>query len=261
MDWNTSPVRASLETAPAELSVVVWSNGMAQLPPRSETIDPRDDTRNPGVGPRYLAAANLAGERGDRFLLLLDQDFTAPAGWWSAYEQALQTEPLAQCWVPEVRAEGRRLSPFVVRNGRPRQANPLPNGTLPALGHAAINSGLLIRTESLLSAARELTAMPLDFSDYALFHRLARSDARIGRVDISLDHDLSSLQPASTEVRLGRFVWFCRGARAWADLDRSHRGPVFRWSLGRACLLSVRHGFDRRFLAHWYRLFRLGLPE
>jgi len=256
MDWEASPARASVQAAGDRLFTLVWSNGKAALPEKSALVDPREDGRNPGVGPRYLWAANLAAERGDRFLLLLDQDFQAPSDWWSAYEQAVAAEPLLACWAPEIRSEGVRLSPFAVRRGRPRRGQPLPAGPLEAASHAAINSGLLIRVEALLSASRELTAMPLDFSDYGLFHRLGRSNARIGRVDLSLEHSLSSREPASTERRLERFSWFCRGARAWAMLDPSHRWPVRRWSLGRALLLCLCSGLDVRFLSAWNVHFR-----
>lgn len=260
VDWERCPARDSLIRSGAELHTVAWSNGEAILPAPSEFVDPREDGRNPGVGPRYLWAANHAAERGDRFVLLLDQDFQAPADWWNSYSQAVSADPLAACWAPRIHSGGVRLSPFSVRRGLPRRGTPLPEGSLETASFSAINSGLLIRVEALLSAASELTAMPLDFSDYALFHRLARSNARMGRVPLVLEHSLSSLQPAPTQPRLDRFEWFCRGARAWARLDPTHRWPVWRWSLGRALLLFSRSGLDARFLSTWNRRFRQGSP-
>lgn len=258
--WKDSPVAASLARAGTDLSLAAYSNGNATLPEAGGLVEEAlDDGRNPGVGPRYLRAARLAGERGDSFLLLLDHDFQAPEGWWSAYEAAVETEPQAACWAPRLSCRGKRLSPFVVERGTPRARAPLDSGLLDARRHVALNSGLLIRTEAVLMASRELAMAPLDFSDYALFHRLGRAGAQIAPVELELEHDSSTHRAADVEARLSRFAWFCAGARAYADLDPRHKAPLWRWSLGRALKLSALRT-DRRFLSVWKRHFSRGIP-
>ena len=260
IDWELSPVAKSLAVAGSPLSLFAVSNGKSVLPPKGGAIEETlDDGRNPGVGPRYLQAAKLADERGDSFVLLLDHDFAAPADWWRAYEAAVAANPRATCWAPRLRHRSMSLSPFPVRSGLPRRKAILPAGLLDACGHVALNSGLLIRTEAVLMAARELTEAPLDFSDYALFHRLGRAGGTIAPVDLDLEHDSSTHAFASTESRLSRFGWFCLGARAYSRLDPSHLWPLRRWSMGRAIKLSARH-LDRRFLATWKRIFFDGHP-
>lgn len=260
IDWPDSPVAASLSRAGSPLSAAVYSNGNARLPAPGGSIETVcDDGRNPGVGPRYLQAARLADERGDSFLLLLDHDFQAPEGWWNAYEAAVAKHPQATCWAPRLMHAGRRLSPFVVERGTPRRDRLVPAGLLDAAGHVALNSGLLIRTEAVLMASRELTVAPLDFSDYAMFHRLWRSGGSIAPVELELVHDSSTHRATSLESRLARFAWFCHGARAFADLDPSHKWPLRRWSLGRAVKLSLL-GRDRRFLSVWKTHFVDAIP-
>lgn len=255
IDWPDSPVAASLSRAGSPLSAAVYSNGNARLPAPGGSIETVcDDGRNPGVGPRYLQAARLADERGDSFLLLLDHDFQAPDGWWNAYEEAVAKFPQATCWAPRLVHGGRRLSPFVVERGTPRRGRPIGAGPWDATGIVALNSGLLIRTEAVLMASRELTVAPLDFSDYAMFHRLGRSGRSIAPVELELAHDSSTHRASSAESRLARFDWFCQGARAFAELDPSHKWPLRRWSLGRAIKLSLL-GRDRRFLSVWKRRF------
>ena len=260
IDWNDSPVSRSLASAGTTLASVLYSNGSATLPQPGGGIEEIvDDGRNPGVGPRYLQAARIAGERGDSFLLLLDQDFHAPDGWWTAYEKAVAEHPTATCWAPLLVLSKNRLSPFVVECGTPRRGLPIGKGPWNASGHVALNSGLLIRTEAILMAARELTRAPLDFSDYALFHRMGRAGGSIAPVELELPHDSSTHSHAPLEGRLTRFAWFCAGARAYADLDPRHLWPLRRWSLGRAAKLSVLHT-DRRFLSTWKRHFQDGIP-
>lgn len=260
IDWNDSPVAASLSRAGSFLPAAVFSNGNAQLPALGNAIETAcDDGRNPGVGPRYLQAARLADERGDSFLLLLDHDFQAPDDWWDTYEAAVAKHPQATCWAPRLVHDGKRLSPFAVERGTPRRTRAIPQGPLDAAGYVALNSGLLIRTEALLMASRELTVAPLDFSDYAMFHRLGRSGGSIAPVELELVHDSSTHRATSVESRLARFAWFCHGARAFADLDPSHKWPLRRWSLGRAVKLSLL-GRDRRFLSVWKTHFVDAIP-
>jgi hypothetical protein len=260
VDWKASPVARSLGVAGTPLSAIAFSNGSATLPPVGDGIEEVvDDGRNPGVGPRYLQAARMADERGDSFLLLLDHDFQAPPGWWARYEQAVADHMTATCWAPLLLHGKKRLSPFVVERGTPRRTAPLGPGPWNASGLVALNSGLLVRTESVLMASRELTRAPLDFSDYALFHRLGRAGGTVAPVDLELDHDSSTHSRTSAESRLQRFSWFCVGARAYADLDPAHRWPLRRWSFGRAIKLATLHR-DRRFLSTWKSHFRDGAP-
>lgn len=260
VDWKTSTVARSLAVAGTALPLAVFSNGSAALPRLGHGIEEIvDDGRNPGVGPRYLQAARLADERGDSFLLLLDHDFHAPDGWWAAYEQAVAGHPTSTCWAPRLWNDKKRLSPFVVGRGTPRRNAPLGPGPWDASRHVALNSGLLIRTESVLMASRELTRAPLDFSDYALFHRLGRSGGTLAPVDLDLDHDSSTHSRASVEGRLSRFAWFCTGARAYAGLEPAHLWPLRLWSLGRALKLAVLHR-DGRFLSTWRRRFLADAP-
>ena len=260
IDWRDSPVARSLSRAGTPLPVAVFSNGGASLPETGDGIEEAvDDGRNPGVGPRYLQAARQADERGDSFLLLLDHDFDAPPRWWEAYERAVAEHPAATCWAPRLMHGKKRLSPFRVERGTPRRTAPIGPGPWEAAGLVALNSGLLVRTEALLSATRELSLAPLDFSDYALFHRLGRGGGILAPVDLELVHDLANLRPAEITSRLARFAWFCMGARGYADLDPRHAGPLRRWSFGRALKLSLRHR-DGRFLLYWKRHFAGRLP-
>ncbi len=255
MDWESSPVAQSLALAGAPLAVCVFSNGNSKLPPVEGLIEfSREDETNPGVGPRYLQAARLADERGDSYLLLLDQDFQAELGWWNCYEVAVAVHPYAACWAPRLYHNKIRLSPFSVKNGYPRRSQPLSEGLLEARTHVALNSGLLIRTESVLMASHELTQAPLDFSDYALFHRLGRAGASLAGVPLDLNHDSSTHAKTTPEARLERFAWFCSGGRAYCKLDPLHAWSLWRWTLGRALKLALIHR-NRQFLSTWKRHF------
>lgn len=262
MDWEDCPARASLAAAGADLPVAIFGNGNAAVPvPGGSVAQVVDDGQNPGVGPRYLQAARTALDRGDSFLLLMDQDFQAPAGWWDAYERAVASHPTVACWAPVLRKRHLRLSPFSIHLGRPNARQPLSGPTLNTSCHGALNSGLLIRVESILSAAHELQTAPLYFSDLALFHRLGRSMSSMAVVDLELEHDLSALSPAPPEATRWRFALFCAGARGFASLDPRLKAPIRRWSLLRAANLALR-GIDPRFFRIWKKCFLDGIrPE
>lgn len=239
-----------------EACTLLYDNGNSTLPDFPPPWRLMRDGRNPGVGPRYVEAARVAKECGLEFLLLVDQDFSPPPDWWPCYEAALRDHPHAQAWAPRLRSGEIALSPFRLRRGRP--AGPSPSGMLEAGRHVALNSGLLVRTDSVLEAADALALCPLDFSDFALCWRLGASDGRIAPVDLVLEHSSSTHEPARTGARLGRFAWFCHGARGWARLSRRPFSVAF-WVAGRAAKLALSER-DPAFLRSCLRHFLLGAP-
>jgi hypothetical protein len=230
-----------------ESCALLFDNGGAELPGPSLPWRLVRDGSNPGVGPRYAQAALVAKECGLPFLLLLDQDFAPPQGWWAAYEAAVRRCPGATAWAPRLLTDSVQLSPFRVRRGLP--CGPSPAGKqLPALSHVALNSGLLVRTDSVLAAAGFLELCPLDFSDFALCRSMGLAGGSIAPVDLDLVHSSSTHEPATAQDRLRRFCWFAHGARGWRRILSNHRLRIGTWVLGRALRLSVRHR-DPRFLA------------
>jgi len=230
------PARVSLEKVPG-LSVRLYDNGGGRIPGFfSPSWCLVRDGRNPGVGPRYLDAAAAALKEGREFLLLLDQDFGAKGDWWSCYEDAVASCPEAAAWAPQLRFESKRLSPMRLRHGLPQ--GPV-DGIVPASGHLALNSGLLVRAAAVLEAASALKRCPLDFSDYALCWSLGRAGGLLAPVALSLEHQLSTFLVVSQDVRLSRYRWFAYGARGWSRLNPGDRFRITRWALGRAVKLSL----------------------
>lgn len=232
---------------------LLYDNGGAEMPESSPPWRRMRDGRNPGVGPRYVEAARVAKECGLDYLLLLDQDFAPPQGWWSRYESAVARTPDAQAWAPRLESRGIRLSPFRLRSGRP--AGSSPDGTLEAGRHVALNCGLLVRTDSVLAAATSLEACPLDFSDFALCASMGKSRSRIAPVELVLEHSSSTHVPTDSLSRRRRFAWFCHGARGWAGLSR-HPFSIAFWVIGRAIKLALAErdpAFLRTALRHFLR--------
>lgn len=249
----------ALEPALAPLigaCALLFDNGGAEMPDFAPPWRRMRDGRNPGVGPRYLEAARVAKECGLEFLLLLDQDFSPPEGWWPRYEDAVAQAPQAQAWAPRLECGGIPLSPFRLRSGRP--AGPAPEGLLASGRHVALNSGLLVRTDSVLQAAAALEACPLDFSDFALSWSLGRTGSRIAPVALTLEHSSSTHARTDNASRRRRFAWFCRGARGWAGLS-GHRISIATWVAGRAFKLALAER-DPAFLRLALRHFLRGTP-
>ncbi|MEN9353816.1 MAG: hypothetical protein RL318_1141 [Fibrobacterota bacterium] len=232
--WNELALAQAL--APLhQTCCLLFDNGGTETPPFLPPWRLLRDGRNPGVGPRYVQAAEVAKECGLPWLLLLDQDFAPPADWWPAYEDAVRLHPNAQAWAPRLECIGKVLSPFQVHRGLPN--GPSPDGVLSAGPHIALNSGLLVRTEALLAARDALELCPLDFSDFALSASLARTHGQIAPVALNLSHASSTHENDANASRLARFAWFAHGARGWAK-QCGYPIQIAIWVFGRAFKLG-----------------------
>jgi hypothetical protein len=214
---------------------LLFDNGGSETPPFPPPWRLLRDGRNPGVGPRYVQAAEVAKECGLAYLLLLDQDFAPPSDWWPAYEEAVLRHPHAKAWAPRLECRGKILSPFRLRRGVP--AGPSPEEVLRAGEHLCLNSGLLVRTESVLAARHGLELCPLDFSDFALGKNIGDTQGTIAPVALTLSHASSTHEPSACPSRLARFAWFAHGARGWAKLS-GHPCRIAIWVFGRAIKLA-----------------------
>lgn len=258
MRLDQTPAFASLLRADEALAVQCFDNGQVQWSELTSHWRMVSDGANPGVGPRYLEAAHIAKECGFPFLLLLDQDFQAPEGWWAAYWEAVKNHPSASAWAPTLDGPGRQLSPFCLDGARPGDA-PTTDSLLSLKRHVALNSGLLVRTDPVLTADASLRICPLDFSDFALCHAMGLRDGWLAPVSLRLEHSSSTHLESSQASRLARFRWFAYGAKGWSRLRPEHRLSIAHWVLGRGLQLAFQYR-SMGFLACVWRNFLRGDP-
>jgi len=253
--WSELALDAALAPL-AGSCILFFDNGEVEAPAFPLPWRLIRDGANPGVGPRYAQAAQVAKECGLPYLLLLDQDFAPPSGWWQAFEESVRKHPSSQCWAPRLVCDGIPLSPFRLHRGRPAGASPIGEVLL-AGEHVALNSGLLIRTDALLPAADSLALCPLDFSDFALSWELGKQGGTIAPVSLTLEHSSSTHARTSSASRLARFAWFAHGARGWRQVSSAPWPRLAGWVGGRAVKLAWQNR-DWRLLRVAWTHFVLG---
>lgn len=158
------------------------------------------DPTNGGTAAAYAKAAQLAGDLGCDWVLLMDQDTRLRADDLANMAQAARHGQGAAALVPRIRHGDQPISP----------ARMMPNATVipqdtaepPSEGFVtAISSGAMIATAALRAALPFPPGLWLDYVDHWIFLSIHRNGGRVSMTDVTLDHDLSILTPATLSLR------------------------------------------------------------
>jgi hypothetical protein len=168
------------------------------------------DVRNGGTRAAYAGALEAAEAEGIGWVLLLDQDTELPANYLAAAAAAWRAEHAVL--VPTIVSHGRVVSPGRIS---PWGGIAADRGDTDDRPLAPIASGCLILTDSLALLRRLHPALWLDYVDHCLFLRLQRAGARIGRIDVQLEHDLSVGRLRTVSEERLRSIWSAE--RLFAD--------------------------------------------
>jgi len=179
-----------------DYSLMVWDNSpkaiqTAELPVNCTY---RHTRLNAGVSGAYNGAMEYAIDHGYQWMLLLDQDTKVTERMLHAmrkYARELSAIGEIAAIVPNVYVRGVIISP---RHRRLLKDTSYPAGECGiAPGEAtAINSGTLIRVESLREIGGYSQDFWLDYSDVYVFHRFFVGGRKVFRAaDVEIEHDLS----------------------------------------------------------------------
>lgn len=233
---------AALRTPPGpagEMSlqrVVVYDNSPTNRTVIVSEIDRCEQIHDPGNGgtaAAYVHAASVAGQRGLKWLLLLDHDTRLPDDFLQCADLALAGSGSARvsAVLPWISHGVDVISPARIdRMGSIRPLNraaPAPRGAL----LTGINSGSLIQLDAWRAIAPVPTALWLDYVDHWMFTRLHRLGLTVAISDAHLDHDLSV--SSRRTLTLGRLRNILKGEAAWvAELPWSARliYPLRLWA-------------------------------
>lgn len=236
VDYRTSP-----DTAPAVQSLdrcfsqsptlrnnfttLVWDNSPAPHPVPiglSFPLEYRHTGENLGVSGAYNRAAAFATEHGAEWLLLLDQDTSLPPEFLTnmlEYAQRLASQHRIAAVAPTVMMGASHISPKItVRGGR--SIDPPPG----FIGEerrelVLVNTGLLLRLESLSQIGGFDPDFWLDFSDRYLCHMLARHGSSVWLAsDLQLEHHVSLIAGG---ISLPRYANLLAAEDAFFTLYRS----------------------------------------
>jgi hypothetical protein len=210
---------------------------------------------NPGLGPCYNQAAEIARQSGKTWLLLFDQDAVLPTTLFERYEEAIRVHPGYGLYAPVLEsADGRVLSPFRWVFNRPSMFRHVSSGVHNARRRGICNNGMLVSVDAFRAVGGYHNRIRLDFADVWFFRRFAATHSAFVVTDCVLRHDLSSITESDPGRALRRFVTFCHDARVYAT-DYSFAGEVafftFARAVKQACVWR-----EPRFVTTFFRAYR-----
>jgi len=244
-----------------EVQLFIYDNS----PIRSELPDgipvPFTAVHNPsngGLFAAYDAALKMAGQGGQEWLMLLDQDTVIDENYLNAVRRTLpQVARQRECaaLVPQLISNGKKVSPArVLRWGRMKFI------TKPGRSDGettALNSGAVLRCSAIQQIGGFNPQFWLDYLDHWMFNRLCQAGFSLYVLDAVLTHSLSvrntgTMNPTRYENILaaeGAFYTCCKSRlenRMYAlRLLLSAVRKVFHSDHRRFCLLMLRHAIRR----------------
>lgn len=244
---------------PTDSVIFIWDNSATNQQYEQPNIHYRHCPANLGVSAAYNDAAIFARKQGFKYLLLLDQDSHFPDGAQISYKQAAESLNKGEIGCPIIYSGDILISPFKIVNLCPTywKEGPVHDIPLPAGAFSAINSGMLISTETITTVEAYDNRIKLDWSDIDLFLRLG-SDFKLHLIPIIMQHKLSVHEKTTLKSRLFRFKHYCFGARLVANKNRGFLRLAY--ITGREALKQSVFSFNPSFFIIWFKNFLIKIP-
>lgn len=245
--------------------VLLWDNSPIALdnPNLPFPFLYRHSERNRGVSGAYNGALEQAEASGCPWLLLLDQDTSLPEGFLErmlGYSRELETDKRIATVVPFVQSNGMLVSPRRfgqwVRN---HQIERSVSGPFREDAYA-VNSGTLMRTESLRGVGGYSELFWLDLSDAYIFHMLHLQGKWMYIAgDLEVPHSIATLD-FNANMSVARYRSFLAAESLYTEQFRPWPAKAVHtlWLLARAARQWRRYtnkGFAQSTLEFfWQRL-------
>jgi GT2 family glycosyltransferase len=195
------------------IATLVWDNSPAPHPVPtglSFPLEYRHTGENLGVSGAYNAATKIGAEHGARWLLLLDQDTELPPDFLTRmldYARRLAAEHRIAAVAPTVMMGLSHISPKVTVRGGRSVAPPAGFVGEERREVVLVNTGLLLRLESLAQVGGFDPDFWLDFSDRYLCHMLACHRLSVWvAADLQLQHHVSLIAGGISFSRYANLV-------------------------------------------------------
>jgi rhamnosyltransferase len=172
------------------------------------------DSGNSGVSKAYNKAAEIAGQRFKKWLLLLDEDTDFPINTIAAYLSAITLRPGEQLFAPVMLTQHNQIiSPCTFRFMRGFYAAEAHPGVNSLKGKSLINCGICIKLDAFKQLNGYNEAIKLDFSDHDFIRRFKThiSDSFVV-IDLWVKHRLSTSTRNSVAADLKRFSYYLDGS-------------------------------------------------
>lgn len=215
--------------------------------PEPQVVDPQwhyiHDPHNPGVSKAYNRGIDLARKLNLKGILLLDHDTVFSPEILKSYREALSTYGEDYLYAPMVAGNGKVYSPFVegkIRNSATPVADFVYSAVYSLEGKSLINSGLLLPLKVVDAIGGFYDTIKLDFSDIAFISKYKAYKKECILVKETLLHGLSGDEGMDKERELGRFRYYCNGAREFGKAG-GPKGKLSVFVLFRMLRLMVKY--------------------
>lgn len=197
------------------------------------------DPSNPGLSAAYNAAAAIARSEGIDWLLIADQDTAFPEGMLTKMRETIASYPGERVFLPVVRiSNGQYMSPVKMHGYVARLSEKPLDGVVPLNSTAAINSGLMVRTDAFWECGGYNEKVPLDFSDFQFLERLGGIVPKARVANIILRQSFSD-KDDDAPTKLKRFERFCRSLGGFESKRQSARRDLRLVAIKRMLSLMV----------------------
>ncbi len=248
-------------------SALVWDNSPVPqtVPEFPFRLEYQHTNENVGVSGAYNYAMELAKQRGDTWLLLLDQDTTLPTAFLASmrdHADRLMGESKIAAVAPRVLMDGISVSPKIMsRWGGATDPAPEFQGTV-MREMILMNSGLLLRVSALRQVGGYSMDFWLDFSDRYVCHLLAKRGFGAWLAgELKLQHHVS-LMAGEGATSATRYANLMGAQDAYFSLYKSlPRNVVFCIRLLRNAMQERHVHPERTRLLRWHLLRRFTVPR
>jgi Glycosyl transferase family 2 len=182
-----------------------------------------ENKQNEGISKSYNTAAEIAIQKGKKWLWFFDQDFTLHQEFALALYQSVKEFTHCNLFCPCLICNDTLISPYQKKLWRSVILKNIHPGIVKSGKYFAINNGLFVTVDAFSAIGGYNPAIPLDFSDDYFIMEYAKKYNQFCIIDYTGEHKLSSFERYSKQQALSRFDFFCKGAAGIIYSNRNHR--------------------------------------
>jgi GT2 family glycosyltransferase len=178
--------------------VVVFDNSphVNEAKPHSDYINFNyiENKVNTGVSEAYNRAAPILSQKGKKWILITDSDFSFDIELLRAYYKGIVKYPLCSLFSPILTCEDKIISPYNKKFHRYKILKQVKPGEYNSDRISIINNGILCKTEVFMKTGGYNPSVMLDFSDDWFIRKYSQYYSSLVIIDHITHHKLSSFE-------------------------------------------------------------------
>lgn len=246
--WMDSDCIQSLEKIAKvfniSIEVIVFDNSpyVNETKPYSDliTFTYNENTVNTGVSEAYNKAAQISWQKGKKWILITDSDFSFDVRLLKAYCKGITEYPHCSLFSPILTCEKKIVSPYKKKLHRYKILKQVKPGEYNSDRISIINSGILCKVDVFMKTGGYNPFVMLDFSDDWFIKKYSQYYSSLVIVDYSTNHKLSSFEKITAKAAIERFRMYCAGSYQMSKLYTDGYW-FFIWSFLRSIRLCTKY--------------------